>query len=169
MEIENVMRRLRGAFGNALVWGVGWFTAGLVLFTTLSVIGVLSFSWAGVFEWAIRAGIIGTVTGGAFSIFVGLLYHGKRLSDLSWVRFGIGGGIVTGLFVPLFLQTMNLLSGSGLVPWELVLDDAVLTAFLGGAVAGGSLKLAQLAEALPPGKSQDQIDLPDDVDRLGAP
>jgi hypothetical protein len=64
---------------------------------------------------------------------------------------------------------MNLLSGSGLVPWELVLDDAVLTAFLGGAAAGGSLKVAQLAEALPPGKSQDQIDIPEDVDRLGAP
>ena len=98
MDIDTVFRRARGAFGNAVVWGVGWLTIGLV--------------------------------------------------------------------VPLVLQTMNFLSGSGFVPWNVLLDDALLTAFLGGAAAGGSMKLAQLADVLPPGHIQDEFDSSGAVDRL---
>ena len=165
-DASNIFRRLRGALGNALVWGVGWFTAGLVLFATLRLAGIVSSPWTEVLELAGKAGIIGGIAGGAFSSVIRLLFHGRRLSEISWVRFGIIGGVVTGLFVPLFMQTMNLLSGDGLVPWELVLDDALLTAVFGGAAAGGSLKLAQLGDALLPGRSQDQLDRLEGVDRL---
>lgn len=138
------------------------------MLATLRVVGVLSFPWGELLGFAIRLGIVGAVAGGAFSVVIGLLYHGRRLSEISWVRFGIGGAVVTGLFVPLFLQTMNVLSGDGLVPWELVLDDALWTAVFGGAVAGGSLKLAQLADALSPGRSQDQLDGLGGLDRLAS-
>lgn len=158
MDIDSVLRRLRGMFGNALVWGVGWLITGLVLFATLRVFRVLSWSWAEVIGTAMRAGIVGGVAGGVFAGVIRLLYHGRRLSEISWVRFGAGGGVFAGLVLPLFLQTMNLLSGNGPVPWESLLDDALLTAFLGGAAAGGSMKLAQLGDALPPGTSQGQSD-----------
>ena len=148
--------------------GAGWVAAGVALLATLRVVGVLSFPWGELLGFAIRLGIVGAVAGGAFSVVIGLLYHGRRLSEISWVRFGIGGAVVTGLFVPLFLQTMNVLSGDGLVPWELVLDDALWTAVFGGAVAGGSLKLAQLADALSPGRSQDQLDGLGGLDRLAS-
>jgi len=107
---DDIFRRLRGAVGNALVWGVGWFAAALALFATLRVVGILpaTFSWGEVLGYAIRAGIV--------------------------------GGVVTGLFVPLFLQAMNLLSGDGFVPWELVLDDGLWTAVFGSVAAGGSLR-----------------------------
>lgn len=168
MAVANIFRRLRGAFGNALVWGAGWFTAALVLFGALRVVGVFAFPWTDVLEYAVRAGIVGVVAGGAFSSVIRLLYHGRRLSEISWVRFGIGGAVATGLFVPVFFQLMNLLSGDGLVPWELVLDDALLTAVFGGVVAGGSLKLAQHAEAALPAGAQDQIDSPEEVERLAS-
>jgi hypothetical protein len=168
MTFENFLRRLRGAFGNALVWGAGWVAVGVALLATLRVVGVLSFPWAELIEFAARLGIVGAVAGGAFSVVIRFLYHGRRLSEISWLRFGIGGVVVTGLFVPLFLQTMNLLSGDGLVPWVLVLDDAPLTAVFGGAVAGGSLKLAQLADALSPGRSQEQLDGLEGLDRLAS-
>jgi hypothetical protein len=158
MDIDNLLRRLRGAFGNALVWGVGWLTIGFALFATLRILGVVSWSWTEVLGLAMRAGIFGGVVGGVFAGVIRLLYHGRQLSEISWVRFGIGGGVFAGVVLPLFLQAMNLLSGNGLVPWELVLDDALLTAFLGGAAAGGSMKLAQLSAALPPGESQAQLD-----------
>lgn len=166
MAIGNRLRRLRGALGNALAWGVGWFTAGFAIFATLRIVGILTVPWKEVLTWAARAGIVGTVTGGAFSLAIGLLYHGRRLPEIGWVRFGIGGGVVAGSFVPLFLQTMNLLSGDGLVPWKLVLDDVPLAAVLGGIAAGGSLKLAQHADALPPGGRPDQIDPPEGRDHL---
>jgi hypothetical protein len=153
-----------------VVWGVGWFSAALALFATLRVAGILPdvISWAEGFELAIRSGIVGGIAGGAFSSVIRLLYHGRRLSEISWIRFGIVGGVPTGLFLPLFFQTMNLLFGGGLVPWELVLDDAPIAAVLGGAAAGGSLKLAQLADTLVPGRSQDQLDGSEGVDRLAS-
>lgn len=168
MDIDNLLRRLRGAFGNALVWGAGWLTIGLVLAATLRILGVVSWSWAEVVELAMRAGIVGGVVGGVFAGVIRLLYHGRKLSEISWVRFGIGGGLFAGVFLPLFLQTMNLLSGDGLVPWELVLDDALLTAFLGAAAAGGSMKLAQLTDALPPGDSQAQLEPLEGMDLLAS-
>lgn len=94
MAVDNIFRRLRGAFGNAMVWGVGWFTAALAVFATLRVAGIFpdTLSWAEGLGTAIRVGIIGGVAGGAFSSVIRLLYHGRRLSEISWVRFGIGGG-----------------------------------------------------------------------------
>jgi len=168
MDVGTILRRLRGAFGNGLVWAGAWFTGALVLFATLRVTGVLTASWAQGLATAGRAGIIGGVAGVAFSSVIRLVYHGRRLSEISWVRFGIGGGVVTGLFVPLFLQLMNLLSGDGLVAWALVLDDIPLTAVLGAVAAGGSLKLAQIADRSLPGGTQDQVDRPEEMERLAS-
>jgi hypothetical protein len=154
--------------GNALVWGIGWCGLAFAVLATLRVAGILpaDASWAGVLGLAVRFGIVGFIAGGAFATFIRLRYRGRRLSEISWVRFGMAGGVVTGLFVPAFLQTMNLLSGDGLVPWALVLDDALTTAVLGGAAAGGSLRLAQRAEAALAGGTQDRVDGPEGVDRL---
>ncbi|MDP3675881.1 MAG: hypothetical protein Q8R44_12435 [Novosphingobium sp.] len=170
MTVDNIFRRLRGALGNALVWGVGWFTAAFAGFAVLRVAGILpeTLSWAQGLGVAIRFGIVGVFAGGAFSSVIRLLYHGRRLSEISWVRFGIGGAVVTGLFVPVFLQTMNLLSGDGLVPWELVLDDGLGTAAFGGVAAAVSLKLAQRAVTVLPGRSQDQLDRLESVDRFAS-
>ncbi len=158
MHLDSIFRRLRGAAGNALMWGVGWCALGLATFTVLFTAGFLPDSayWADGLLIAVKLGIIGVVTGGAVSGAIGLLYQGRRLSELSWVRFAIGGGVISGLFVPLFLQTMNILSGGGMVPMELVLDDGVWAAVFGAATAGGMLKLAQRADAVLPGRSGDQ-------------
>jgi len=168
VEVGTIFRRLRGAFGNALVWGAAWFTAALALFATLRVAGIFTFSWADILFTAVQAGIIGGVAGAAFSTVIRLLYHGRRLSEMSWVRFGIGGAVVTGLFVPVFLQLMNWLSGDGLVPWALVLDDIPLVAVLGGLAAGGSLKIAQHAEVALSDGTQDRVDDSEGVDRLAS-
>lgn len=168
MAVDTILRRLRGALGTALVWGVGWFTAALAIVGTLRVTGITSPSWTEVLITAVRAGIIGGVSGVAFSSVIRLLYHGRRLSEISWVRFGIGGGVVAGVFVPIFLQLMNVLSGDGMVPWALVLDDIPLVMVLGAAAAGGSLKLAQRATTALPGGTQDRVDGSEGVDRLAA-
>lgn len=164
---NSLWRRLRGALGNMLVWGLGFATVSAVAVTVvgvLSAIGVLPgrFPWREAMGLIARLAIIGGVAGAAFSTFVGLLYRGRRLSEISSARFGVSGALVTGLVVPLFLQAMSLLSGNGLVPMELVLDDALMAAVIGGLAAGGTLKIAQLADkALPEGQE-------DQADRLGA-
>lgn len=148
MDTETVSRRLRGAIGNAVAWGAGWAVLGAAAFTALKAAGVLpgSASWLDAVLVAARFGIVGGIVGGAFSGFVGLVYGGRRLSELSAVRFGVGGGLMAGVFVPAFLQAMNLLSGGGLVPMGLVLDDAPWAALFGGVAAGVTLTLAKRAD-----------------------
>jgi hypothetical protein len=167
MSVDNWFRRLRGAFGNAVVWGAGWSAFALAVFTVLRLAGVVSKSgrWLQGFGLAARFGIVGFVAGGVFSAIMRFVYHGRRLRDINWVRFGIAGGIATGVFVPLFLQAMNVISGDGMVPWRLVLDDALWTAVFGGVVAGGSLRLAQRADDIAPAPTRDRLDGVKAVDR----
>lgn len=152
MNADKISRRLRGAIGNALVWGAGWAVLAVAAFAVLKVAGFLpdGVIWLDALGIAARLGIAGGIAGGAFSLVVGSLFRGRRLSDLSAVRFGIGGGIMAGLGVPLFLETMSLLSGGGLIPLQYVLGDGVLAGVFGAIAAGGSLKLAQRAEPLLP-------------------
>jgi hypothetical protein len=161
MDTENLFRRLRGAIGNAVVWGAGWATLGFTVFATLKLTGILpaEASWLDAVTLAAKLGIVGGVAGTAFSAVIGLLYRGRRLSDISAVRFGAGGALMAGLFVPVFFQAMNVLSGHGLVPMGLVLDDVAWAMAFGGIAAGASLKLAQRADPLLPGMSQDRISL----------
>lgn len=158
MNVDNLSRRLRGAVGNALVWGAGWAACAVVVFAGLKVTGILPASviWPDAILIAARLGFAGGVTGAAFSLIIGMLYRGRRLSQINALRFGAGGAIVAGLFVPTFLQTMNLLSGGGMVAMKYVMDDMLLAAAFGGVAAGLSLKLAQRAELLLPGGSQDR-------------
>lgn len=105
-------------------------------------------TWLDALGLAACFGVVGGVAGGAFAGVLSLAFRGRRLSELSWVRLGLAGAIVAAVFVPLFLQTMNLLSGDGLVAWNLVLDDAIWTSVLGGSAAAGSLWIAQRSEGL---------------------
>jgi hypothetical protein len=155
MDSDNIFRRLRGAVGNAVVWGLGWTTLGLVVAAAGKVAGVFPLSWLDTIGVAVRFGIVGGIAGGAFSLAIGLLYRGRRVSELSPVRFGIGGGIVAGVFVPAFLQAMNLLSGGGMIAMKYVLDDGLWSALFGAVAAGGSVLLAQRARTRLPVASQD--------------
>jgi hypothetical protein len=140
-------RRLRGVARNALVWGAGWFVAAMVMMTAMRAFGMLpaGVRWIDEVGMAIKFAIFGVLAGAVFSSVVRVVYRGWRLSEMHALRFGLLGAAVTAVFVPLFMQTMNLLSGDGLVAWSLVLDDVPFTAIFGGLAASGSLWLAQRA------------------------
>jgi len=147
MSGESTMRRIRAALRNAVVWSAGWAAIPAALFTGLKLTGVASASWHDGLGLAARFGIVGFVAGAVFSTVVGFAYRGRRLAEINWVKFGLAGGAITAVAVPLFLQTMNLLTSGHLVPWHLVLDDSIWTGVLGAVAAGGSLKLAQRSRA----------------------
>ena len=138
-------RRLRGAIGNAMVWGIGWGTVGAVGFTALRLTGVISsrVPWIAGVELSLKLGLFGAISGAAFAAVIRFAYRGKRLSQINWLRFGLTAGVATGIFVPLFMQTMNILSGDGLVAWKDVLDDGVMLSVFAAVGAAASLKLAQ--------------------------
>ena len=152
MSASSIIRRLTGAFKNAVVWGATWFGLGFVTILALRTIGFVvppSITALDAIGMSIRIGVMGGITGGAFSLFISQFYRGRRLSEINWVRFGIGGGIVAGLFVPSFMYLMNFLSGDGMPRFALIRDDIVIATLFGGIAAGASMWLAQRAETLP--------------------
>jgi hypothetical protein len=162
-------RRLRGVIRNAAVWGAVWGGLGTAVATLFRLSDKISPGIAlmdGI-GMGVRIGVMGAIASGVFATFISLAYSGKRLSEISWVRFGIGGCIVAGVFVPGFLQTMNLITGGGLVPWNLVADDFLFSALFGGITAAGTMKLAQMDEAANPVTVQSLLERMEQ-DALGA-
>ncbi len=150
MSAGNVVRLLAGAAKNAVVWGVTW--SGLAFGTILGLrtVGVVVPPEIGVLDavgMAIRVGIAGGVTGGAFAVFISLVYRGRRLSEIDWLRFGVGGAVVAELLMIAFFAVGGLVPGGELPALEDIFSDLVIAAVFGGIAAGASMWLAQRAEA----------------------
>ena len=149
MNVRNIARRLAGAAKNAAVWGGAWFTLAFGTMIGLRTAGVVVPPEIGVLDvigMAIRVGIVGGVAGGAFALFVSVLYRGRRLSEISWARFGLGGATVAVLFVLAFFAAGGLVGG-GFPALEDILGDLIMAAGFGGITAGASMWLAQRAES----------------------
>lgn len=166
MNVERIIRRLTGAAKNAVVWGTAWFTFAMAVFgvSHIAGIGPAHVSLLDAIGMSIRIGIMGGITGAAFSGFISLFYRGRRLPEINWVRFGVGGGIVGGLFVTTFLVGANLLTGGGIPALGNIFDDIVLATGFGGATAAATMWLAQRAGRVP-GGIDDEIDRPE-LERL---
>jgi hypothetical protein len=157
MALSKIVRLIRGAVGNALVWGGAWFASSLAIFATLKLTGVAHAPWDAALRGAAMFAVMGTITGTAFSTYIGWRYRGRRLAEINWVRFGISGGILTGLFVPTFISFMRFISGDPVLPLQALAFNGAVTAVLGGVAAAASLKLAQLGEKRLPGGDEDPL------------
>src|SRR5215212_5065771 len=160
MPVENKFTRLRGIFRNSVVWGVAWGTFGTAVTSVVRIIDKIPLGYALLdgLGMGIRIGVVGAITGAAFFAYISAAYRGKRLSEISWLRFGIAGLIVAGLFVPFTLQALNLFTGGPQVPWSLLWDDFVLSAAFGGITAAGTMILAQRHEAAHPVTVEELLD-----------
>jgi hypothetical protein len=149
--VKSVLRRLRGALGNALVWGSAWFLAAFPLTAVFWVLGLM----AGVPIWPFALGTaqtlagMGFVAGGAFSLFLGIAGRHKRLKDLGPTRIALGTGVVTGVIVPALGAVVNAFGG-----YPVTVEPAVMVWMISGGLAGvsalGTIKAAQ--SALAPGE-----------------
>lgn len=148
MSIESIIRRVTGAAKNAVVWGAAWFTLAMAVFgvSHITGFGPAHVSLLDAIGMSLRIGVMGGITGGAFSAFIGAFYHGRRLSEIDWVRFGVGGAIVGGFFVGTFLVSGNLLTGGALPALRNILDDIIIGTGFGGVTAAATMWLAQRGE-----------------------
>ena len=146
--IKRILRRLRGALGNALVWGSAWFLAAFPLTAVFWMFGLMS----GVPIWAFALGTaqtlagMGFLAGGAFSLFLGIAGRHKRLEDLGPTRIALGAGALTGVLVPAFGVVVNAFGG-----YPVTVEPAVMVGMISGGLAGvsalGTIKVAQRALA----------------------
>jgi hypothetical protein len=162
-------RRLRATFNNAVSWGVIWGGLGTVITSIMRFSHNIPLPNALLdgLGMGIRIGIVGALTGAAFAAFISIAYRAKPIREISTLRFGIGGAVLAGLFVPTWMQTMNLLTGGGMVPWNLVTDDIVLSTVFGGITAAGTMWFAKRADANRPVIADQLLD-PTEPESLGA-
>jgi hypothetical protein len=173
---DNRSRGIKAVLRNAVTWGAAWALAGGAIVTALSLfypgpeveslLERLGMAVLSGISWGVRFGIAGAVIGTVFSSVIRLAYRGRRLADIKPFHFALLGAVVGGVGVPLFLQTMNVLSGDGPVAWGLVTDDAVWASVFGATAAAGSIFLARRADALAQRPPRDQLERVDDSDTI---
>lgn len=141
--IKGIFRRIRGAIGNALVWAAGWAAGSLVL-STLSFfviappVSFLPFALVA----AVNSAALGFLGGGAFSVYLGIVGRNKRLEELNATRFGLGGAVVAGAFVPVFTTLLFGVGGLSM-PLAATVTMTGMAALMGGVTAFGTIKIAQ--------------------------
>jgi hypothetical protein len=151
MPAPDLFRRLRAIALNGLVWGGAWFLGVMTLATTANLVegrGLRVEGW----ELAVPGGILFAVAGVAFSTVISLVLRGRRLSELNWIRFGLGGAVVSFFFLPTLLSVLRALSGDDMLPFTKLLGTGALGFMFGGVAAAGTLKLAQLADRFSSGR-----------------
>lgn len=130
------LRRVRGAVGIGLTWGLAWFGAGLIL--------MLAFPGAADVPFPLLWGAFGFIGGVIFAAVMGAIEGRRSFDQLSLPRFagwgGLGGLLLYGSFA-----LAAALAGETAPLRYLVLLGPVF-AVAGAASAGGSLALARKAE-----------------------
>ena len=152
MSDEKKPSRLKAIFRNAVVWGTVWGALGTVVAAIMRLNDNIP-AWQAILDgigMGVRIGFAGGVTGAMFAAFISVAYRGRRLSEINWVKFGLGGLIFGGLFVPGAMETARLLSGDPWLPLNLITGDMIYSALFGGITAAGTMRLAQLAEQKDP-------------------
>jgi hypothetical protein len=148
MNAKNLIRHLTGAAKNAIVWGGAWFGLAFTAIIGLRTAGVVVPPEIGVLDaigMAVRVGIVGVMTGGVFAAFISWFYRGRRLSEINWIGFGVGGAAVAELFILAWFGLGPLLSGDAFPPLGDIGSDLVMVAVFGFIAAGASMWLAQRA------------------------
>lgn len=142
-----MLRKLRGALGTAVTWGVAWAVTGFGLVALLSVLGPgvqAGGFWDRAGPFTLLVGASGLVGGGVFSVVLGTVHRRRRLSELSPLRMALWGASA-GLLVPLGLLGVGLAAGVPMIP-QVVAVTLVGIGALGAATGGGTIKLAQAGE-----------------------
>lgn len=159
------LRRLRGAIGMGLTWGIAWALGG-VLIGVLSTLGPAPF-WDAVFrvfDAPLPAlAIPGFVGGVLFSLVLGVAGRRRRFEELSLPRFaawGAFGGLLLALVptVMVLLGLAHLGRPEASLLWLTAVTGVPFMA-LSAASAAGTLWLARKAQGreLPTGPDQDRL------------
>jgi hypothetical protein len=156
-----LLRKLRGALGNAAVWGATWFGAGFTILSALTLTGLAPgpASFGVLLQLAMSIGITGFVAGAGFSLVLGTEYRRHRLEEMQVGGMAIKGAVISVLLAPWVSFAAIGLGGSG-VSLGLLAANVIGSALLGGLTAGGTVILAQRsARRLEPGASPEGREL----------
>lgn len=130
--IENLLPRIRAAFGMGLVWGFAWFSAGLAI---LLVVGLD----AADVPFPLLFGFLGFLAGALFSSVLSVVENRRSFTQLSIPRFALWGAVGGLTLAALFVLTVALFGNEQLE----FLGLAGVFATAGAICASGSLAIAR--------------------------
>ena len=136
------MKRIRGAVGMGVTWAVGWSFVGALLGLLVGVLspdGIEGTRVAGAVRMFMQAGLL---SGGAFSVALGLAGRHRTFDEMSLPLFAVLGAVAA----PLILGIAVALFGIGEISARAALVVTAVIASLGAASAAASLALARMAE-----------------------
>ena len=155
--MNTALRRIRGALGNAVVWGAVWFGATAALVAGANLLFGGRFYLPSMLFSSTMVGAVGALTGGMFSAYVAANFKRSRLDDLSPLGIAVGGGLVATLVALILIVVLSGVTGN----WSLLgLTDVAFpvgfSAVLGSLTGSSSIKLAQ--RALPEAEDPKQLE-----------
>ena len=141
--MRKLLRRIRGAIGNALTWAVAWFGGTFMALGGLALAGVVPPIGLGILlRLSLNVGVTGFLAGTAFLLFLGTRYGRHRLGDLRAGRIALWGSAVSGLVAPA-LSVLVMGFGASGVGLGFLTASFIGAATFGGLTAGGTVMLAQ--------------------------
>lgn len=145
--MKSIFRRLRGTLGNALVWAASWFIAAFPLTALAPFIfrTTPNFTYLGAALFlAPTLAVTGFLSGGAFSLYLGITGRDRGIHELKPGWVGLGTGITVGLLTAIFLILFVSLRGFPVAFGATILGASVIGG-LAGLTALGQVKIAQRA------------------------
>lgn len=142
------LRRIRGAVGMGLTWGIAWGLVGLLIgVASLLLPGLPWDRFFAVFDAPLPAlAVPGFVGGAIFSVVLGFVARRRRFTDLSLPVFGVCGA-VGGLLLAQIPNTLVMLGlgtpAAGVNLWRLTIIASGPFALLGAASACTTLMIAR--------------------------
>lgn len=141
--MRKLLRRIRGAIGNALTWAVAWFSGTFVVLGSLGLAGLVPpIGLSILLRLSLNVGITGFLAGTGFSLFLGTRYRRHELGDLRAGRIALWGAAVSGLVAPTLSVLVMGVGASG-VGLGFLTASFLGAATFGGLTAGGSVIVAQ--------------------------
>lgn len=97
--MKGLLRRIRGAFGNAVAWAVSWVAGGTAVLGLLHLTGLFQLADPSeIFSFFVPVlGMTGFLTGIAFSAYLPLAYGDQTVLGIRLGRLVLGGAVVAGL------------------------------------------------------------------------
>ena len=139
--MKSLLRRIRGAIGMGLTWGLAWFAAGMVMM--LGLLLTTGSTGADV-PYPLGFGMFGFIAGVTFSGVLGLVEGRRRFDQMSLPRFAGWGAVGGFLLSAVFVSAVALLEDPSFIQNLVVLGPVFGVA--GAGSAAGSLALARMAE-----------------------
>jgi hypothetical protein len=137
------IRKLRGAFGTALTWALGWATLAVPGSSLMWVLGGSDarFVETVVALTAMAAGS-GFLAGGVFSLGLATFGRNRSIDELKVLPMALLGGLAAAI-LPIAVGIYGALAPAFITEWSVFLMvGAVLTGF-GAVTAGSLLKIAK--------------------------